>query len=131
MDRKAKILCVDDRIENLRIRALMLEQFGCETLLAEDHASALRLLTENEVDLLLIDYHLANGRTGEEVAVDARVIRPGIPIIMLTGDSKIPESAQRCVNKVLVKGQSHPRMLLDSIQELLPEAMIGHKPKAS
>lgn len=121
---KARILCVDDRLENLRIRTMLLEQFGCETISVQDHQSALRALSENDVDLLVIDYHLANGETGEEVARDVRVIRPDIPLVMLTGDSKLPESACDSVDAVLIKGVSNPGALLDIIQHLLPSAEI-------
>jgi len=122
--RKPRILCVDDRVENARIRVMLLNQFGCETLLTEDHQSAMRVLTENDIDLLLIDYHLANGRTGDEIARDARVIRPGTPIIMLTGDTRVPEIVYGCVDEVLLKGSSDPRTLLDTIQRLLPHARL-------
>jgi CheY-like chemotaxis protein len=30
MSKKPKILCVDDQLENLGVRAMLLEQFGCE-----------------------------------------------------------------------------------------------------
>ena len=70
MAKKPTILCVDDLEENLRIRALLLQQFGCETLTAHDHTTAIRIAADNPIDLVLIDYHLANGETGEQ---DARV----------------------------------------------------------
>ena len=117
---KPKILCVDDLAVNLRIRCLMLEKFGCDTVSASDRRSALRALEGGDVDLMVIDYHLAQGETGEEVAREARAMQPGLPLIMLTGDAKIPDSAQDSVDEVLVKGQCGPTALLDTIQKLLP-----------
>lgn len=124
MPKKPRILCVDDQIENLRIRTMLLEQFGCEAVAVQDHLSALKALSENEVSLMLIDYHLANGATGEEIARDVRVMHPDLPLIMLTGDSKLPESAYDCVDVVLFKGMSSPATLLDTIQKLLPDAEL-------
>ncbi len=98
----------------------MLEQFGCETVSAADHDSSMKVVKETPVDLLLIDYHLSNGETGEEIARDVRAIHPEIPLIMLTGDAKLPDSAKDCVDAVIIKGVSNPRELLDTIQELLP-----------
>lgn len=121
---KPRILCVDDQQQNLAIRAMLLQQFGCDTITVTDHSSALRALTENHVDLLLIDYHLAGNATGEEIARDVRALQPDIPLVMLTGDARLPDSAAESVDAILVKGQSNPRDLLETIQRLLPQASL-------
>ncbi len=117
---KPVILCIDDQAENLKIRTLLLEQFGCDTVSAPDHQSALRAMAEQRIDLLLIDYHLAEGQTGEDIARDIRVISPSTPLVMLTGDAKVPESVSECVDAVLTKGASGPREVLETIERLLP-----------
>jgi CheY-like chemotaxis protein len=118
-----RILCVDDRAENLRVRAIMLEQFGCEAITAPDGAAALQLLASQSIDLMLIDYHLADGETGEEIAREVRQRWPKVPMIMLTGDSKLPDSAIAAVDEVIIKG-TNPRILLDTIEKLLPEGKL-------
>jgi CheY-like chemotaxis protein len=123
--KRPTILCVDDRHWNLRVRAMLLEQFGCETISVQDHQSALRVFSErDDIDLLVLDYHLANGETGENVARDVRAIRPQIPLIMLTGDDLLPESALQSVDAVLIKGATNPTALLDWIQKLLPDTVL-------
>ncbi len=124
MSRKPTVLCIDDLPDNLRIRTALLEQFGCATIAVADHDAALQVVTEKQVDLLIIDYHLANGRTGEEIARDVRVMRPDIPLIMLTGDANLPKSARECVDEVLIKGTSSPGALLDLVQKLIPDAAL-------
>ncbi len=124
MAKKPAILCVDDQIANLSIRMRMLEIFGCETIPAHDHQSALHVVTERPVDLILIDYHLAHGETGDAIAHDVRVLRPEIPLIMLTGDSHLPDHVPALVDAVMVKGVTNPGELLDLIQELLPNAEL-------
>lgn len=124
MSTKPTILCVDDQPSNLQIRAMLLEQFGCSTLMAADHTSALQMVSNNHIDLAVIDYHLADGETGEEIARDLRVICPDLPMIMLTGDSKLPQSVCDSVDEVLIKGASDPRALFDQIQKLLPDAEL-------
>jgi CheY-like chemotaxis protein len=121
---KPTVLCVDDQLPNLRIRTMLLEQFGCNTLVAEDHLSALRALDKNQVDLVIIDYHLAHGETGEEVARDIRIMHPHLPLIMLTGDNSIPESAAVMVDAVVIKGVSNPKALLDLVEKLVPDAAL-------
>jgi CheY-like chemotaxis protein len=124
MSKKPTILCVDDQASNLTIRAMLLEQFGCAPLTAVDHRSALQVLSNNHIDLAVIDYHLALGETGEDIARDLRVLCPDLPMIMLTGDSKLPQSAIEAVDEVLIKGASSPRALLDLIEKLLPAAEL-------
>jgi CheY-like chemotaxis protein len=125
MSRKPKILCVDDKVDNLRIRAMLLERFGCETVIALDHNSALRACIENSIDLAVIDYHLALGETGDMLAHDLRVMYPKLPLIMLTGDPKLPDGVAEAVDAVLIKGQSSPNAFLDIIERLLPEATFA------
>lgn len=127
MDKKPTVLCVDDQVPNLQIRIVMLQQFGCQALAAADHQSALRVVAESEVDLVVIDYHLGNDENGEEVAHDIRALRPQLPLIMLTGESQLPASAVCSVDAVLIKGTSNPRALLDLIEELLPGAELRER----
>ena len=124
MARKPAILCVDDQVANLSIRMRMLEMFGCETIPAHDHQSALHIVTERPVDLILIDYHLANGEKGDAIAHDVRVLHPEIPLIMLTGDSHLPDHVPALVDAVLVKGVTNPGALLDLIEELVPDVTL-------
>lgn len=124
MGKKPTVLCIDDQATNLAIRILLLEQFGCEAIGVGDQQSALQVLSDKAIDLMVIDYHLANGATGEELARDVRVLWPGVKLIMLTGDRKLPDSARTCVDAVLIKGTSNPTMLLDLIESLLPGAEL-------
>ena len=121
---KPRILCVDDRSENLLIRKMMLELFGCEVIAVSDVTTALAVLAQDHIDLALIDYHLEEEVDGEQLARAIRESNPKIGLIMLTGDPKIPESARESVDVLLIKGASNPRDLLDAIQELLPEATL-------
>jgi CheY-like chemotaxis protein len=127
MSRKATVLCVDDRMDSLLIRKLMLEQFGCKVLTVADSRSCVNALNDS-VDLVVIDYHLAGAMNGEELARGIRKARPQLPLIMLTGDPMIPESARDSVDAVLIKGASNPRDLLDLIEDLVPEATLKPRP---
>jgi len=122
--KRPKILCVDDRADSLRVRALLLEQFGCEAITATNGESALQEMMQDKADLLLIDYHLGRGETGDALARDVRARWPEVPIIMLTGDPRIPKEASDCVEQVLIPGAGTPGTLLDASRELLPNAPI-------
>ena len=124
MTKRPTILCVDDLQVNLSVRMLLLQQFGCDTLPASDHTTAIRIAAENPIDLAVIDYHLANGETGEQVAQDIRVLKPNVPLIMLTGDAHLPAHVNQHVDAVLTKGLSSPDELLALIQRLVPDAQL-------
>jgi len=121
---KPTVLCVDDQFPNLNVRTMLLEQFGCEAIGVGDQQSALRVVSERDIDVMIIDYHLANGETGEGLAHDVRVMWPAVKLIMLTGDNSLPDSARTCVDAVLIKGASNPTMLFDLIEELVPGAEL-------
>jgi CheY-like chemotaxis protein len=124
MKGKPTILCVDDLEANLQIRVLLLQQFGCHTVTASDGNGAMRIAADEAIDLAVIDYHLANGETGEQLARNIRALKPNVPLIMLTGDMHLPDTACECVDAVLTKGLSSPAELLDLIQRLLPQAEL-------
>lgn len=124
MPKKPAVLCVDDQAPNLRIRIMLLEQFGCTAVPADGHHTALRAVAERDFDLVIIDYHLANGETGEELARDLRVMHPQLPLVMLTGDVSLPASAREVVDAVLIKGASNPGALFELIERLVPDAAL-------
>nr|WP_283938078.1 PAS domain-containing protein [Sphingomonas caseinilyticus] len=83
--RRASILIVDD--ENLvrSATAEMLREMGHSVIEAASGSAALdRLNSGEQVDLLITDY-LMPGMRGSELAEDALAIRPGLPVLLLTG----------------------------------------------
>jgi CheY-like chemotaxis protein len=121
---KPRILCLDDKPENLRIRKVLLEQFGCDVVAVTDSCTCLHRVAQESFDLVVLDYHLEEQVTGADVARDISVMLPEMPLVMLTGDPGIPRSAWECVDEVLIKGSCGPRQLLETIQRLLPGSRI-------
>ncbi len=119
-----RILCLDDKPENLRIRKTLLEQFGCDVVAVTDSCTCLHRVAQESFDLVLLDYHLDEQVTGADVARDISVMLPEMPLVMLTGDPGIPKSAWECVDEVIIKGASGPGQLLEAIQRLLPQSRI-------
>jgi len=103
---------------------MLLEQFGCEVVTVLDAQSCLVAAAESYFDVALIDYHLGTTVAGEDVARDLRVCAPGTALVMLTGDSKIPDSARESVDAVITKGSSQPEDLFVTIEELAPDCKL-------
>lgn len=127
--KKPRILCLDDQQENLRLRKMFLEQFGCEVLTVEEAHECLQVATREPLDLAILDYHLRGTITGEDVAHDLRSLAPKLPLMILSGDPFIPQSARESVDAVFIKGSGSALELLDLIQGLLPECELKPRRK--
>ena len=115
------ILCIDDKEPNLFIRAKLLEVRGYNVITASDDFLALKAVTEQQVDVAVIDYHMERGANGEQIAKAIRVIYPNLPLLMLTGDPNVPQSARDSVDAFLIKGAEDVTTLLSVIKNLLSE----------
>jgi len=68
-------------------------------------------------------------RACEDLARQIRKVKPELPLVMLSGDPKIPDSARDSVDAVLIKGAGRPRDLLDLIEKLVPDATLRARPE--
>jgi PAS domain S-box-containing protein len=79
------VLLVDDDEAVARTTAELLEQAGFEVELARDAKSALARLPEAPIDLVITDIVMPGGASGVDLARDLRRIRPGLPVLLMTG----------------------------------------------
>jgi CheY-like chemotaxis protein len=90
----ATILVVDDTNAVLTMTEAMLNRYGHTAITAPDGRTALDLLTIGNglrVDLVLLDVVMKD-MTGPETAEEIRRLRPGLPILFMTG---FPEHSER------------------------------------
>jgi CheY-like chemotaxis protein len=114
------LLCVDDEVNGLKLRKIILETAGYRVLIAESGPSALKLLAENPVDLVVLDFLMPEMK-GDEVAERMRHINPRVPIIMLSAYYDLPARVDELVNARLVKGES-TQNLIDTVARLLHQS---------
>ena len=80
------ILVVDDEPSVRMLVVDLLEDLGYTVLEAEDGASGLRLLQSGaRIDLLISDVGLPGMMNGRQMADAARVKRPGLKVLFITG----------------------------------------------
>jgi len=115
--RAKTVLCVDDEKVGLRVRKIMLEGHGFKVLTATSGEQGLAMLTEQRVDLLVLDYYMP-GMNGGEVAAEVRRLRPELPIIFLSAYFSLPPAALELANAFITKGDP-PDVLIDKIEQLL------------
>ncbi len=77
-----RVLLLDDRDENLVLRAAILRQKGYEVVTCNSIEQAEARL--QDIDIAVLDYHLGAGKFGTDVAETLRRKRPQVPIIILS-----------------------------------------------
>ncbi|MGI4954902.1 MAG: PAS domain-containing protein [Janthinobacterium lividum] len=96
------VLVVDDEPTVRMLVAEVLEDLGYTAIEAEDGPSGLRVLqSEARIDLLITDVGLPGGMNGRQLADAARVGRPGLRVLFITGYAE---------NAVLGQGDLAPGM---------------------
>ena len=85
---KSKILVIDDE-ESIRIMfKFFLSKEGHEVLTAEDYTSALKVISDTDLDLIIADIILG-GRTGIDILQEVRNRGIHCPVIIITGEPNI------------------------------------------
>lgn len=80
------VLVIDDEATVRMLIVQVLEDAGYHTLEAEDGPSGLKLLQANDaIQLLITDVGLPGGMNGRQVADAARVARPHLKVLFVTG----------------------------------------------
>jgi len=89
------ILLVDDDPDVREIAGEMIESFGFDVLHAEDGRTALKNAAALDFDALLTDIMMP-GMNGYELAAEVRKLKPGVPIVCMSGFSGVQDDADRC-----------------------------------
>jgi len=114
------ILCVDDDPSGLLSRRMLLERLGFEVLGAASGGAALRMLHRRRVDLVITD-HFLPGMTGVELIAAVKLLRPQLPVMMLTGAMEAPPGSEQA-DLVLIKG-ADPQRFLAEVAKLLAKRL--------
>ncbi len=78
------LLLVDDNADYLEVTQVLLEREGHTVLTARSGPEALRVVKQQAVDLVLLDYFMP-GMTGAEVVAELRRFNPYIQVVLQTG----------------------------------------------
>lgn len=93
-DRKS-VLVIEDDPDVLQSTALLLETLGFEVLEANDGAVALAALDRHgAIDLLFVDFVLARGARGGDIARQALAKQPGLKVLLTTGRPELVEDQE-------------------------------------
>jgi DNA-binding NarL/FixJ family response regulator len=118
--KELRILLADDQ-ERVRygLRALLRQQPGLKVIgEAENAKDLLALAAVLDPDLVLLDWNLPD-MPGEKVLISLRRISKGIPIIVLSGQIEIKNTALGAGTDAFISKASPPDQLVETIHSLL------------
>lgn len=126
----ARVLVVEDNAVNLELMIALLEQEGCEVLVAETADAALRLARTARPDLILMDVQLP-GMTGYEATRHLKTdpTTAAIPVVALTAQAMRGDEArgrQAGCDAYLTK-PLEGRILRETLRRFLPTGDKGTK----
>ncbi len=93
----ARVLIVDDEREMREAIAEFLDLRGHRTATASDAASAMRMLTAEPADVVLLDMNMP-GLSGVDALPAIRAIAPGVAVIMVTGNTDREQAKRAAVH---------------------------------
>lgn len=100
----AKILVIEDNSEVLEMITLVLTTFGYEVVGVSDKFDIDTKLTEWSPQLVLVDVLLRNNLSGKEICQTIKKIKPDLPIILMSANTKQLQDFESCkANDVLEK----------------------------
>lgn len=126
MDKKIRVLMVDDEERFRETTNKILTRRGFETIMAENGESALRNLEQNP-DVVILDIRM-RGMDGHETLREIKKRKPDIPVIMLTGHGDI-DSAKRAKEQGAYDYLAKP-CDIDVLTGKIRDAAKGKIPKA-
>ena len=117
--KKVTILCVDDEPNGLTGREWLLRQQGYEVLITTSGHQGVELLQSAAVDAVILDYWMPE-MMGDRVAARMKQLRPDVPIMLLSADDRLPQSALKSTDLFLSKNLP-PEAFVSAVNDLLAE----------
>ncbi|MBI9091700.1 MAG: response regulator [Desulfobacterium sp.] len=124
------VLLIEDEISIRNSLTIFLEDYGFDTQEAEDGKDGLAMIQAIDPDIVLCDLRMP-GMDGMEVLATVQQIRPGLPVIIISGTSlgeEIEEAIKMGAFAYIVKPIVDLTELLDKIQQAL-EAKSHQNPE--
>jgi len=128
----ARILVIEDNVDNLRLMTYLLEAFGHSVVTAGDGPEGLRRAESENPDLIICDVHLP-GIDGHEVArlLKSDPARAATPLLAVTALAMVGDR-----ERVLQGGFDgylskpiEPQLFVRQVEEFLPAERRGYAPR--
>lgn len=100
-----RILLVDDEIQQLWLRAQVMQLLGFPVLTADNPNDAIFIMAEetiDKIDLVILDYEMP-GMNGCDLADLLKVMRPELKIILYSGATDVPRNEMTSIDTFVSK----------------------------
>lgn len=98
-ERNPNVLIIDDEAEIRTALERVISREGYHVFLAEDFESAMRIVRDYAVDIVISDI-LMGGKDGIEVAREIKKYNSNIPVILITGNPQLHTAEEALRNRV-------------------------------
>jgi signal transduction histidine kinase/CheY-like chemotaxis protein len=118
--RDKQLLVIDDEAASREAMQGYLEGLGCSVMIAATANEAAALAQMHEPDLVVADFRLGGGESGLQAIARLRRAHPGLPAIIVTGDTAPEKLAEMSAARIPVLHKPvPPALLLEKISALL------------
>lgn len=111
------VLCIDDELIGLKVRAILLERAGYTVISAHGGPEGLDIFAREPVAAVVLDYAMPE-MNGAEVASRMRELKPHVPILLLSAYVGLPREVTSLVDVYMTKGEGAPT-LLEKLRKML------------
>ena len=129
MDQPLLLIVEDEPLVSM-IAEEALQAGGYGVAIVTSAAEAVEVLDTRSAEFagLITDVNLGIGSEGWEVARHARVVRPDLPILYMTGDSAADWAANGVPNSILVQKPYAPAQLVTAVSTLITAVQANPAP---
>jgi signal transduction histidine kinase/CheY-like chemotaxis protein len=118
---EARILIVDDNLMDARLCELLLNRHAFRVTSTTDPRTALKMLQQQKMDLLLVDIYLPH-IDGFELIARAKNVQPNMAVLVMTGFATVEtgiQALQRGVDGLILKPFENGERLIDAVNQAL------------
>ncbi len=129
----AKILWVDDEIQNLKPHMLFLERKDYAVTPCTNGADAIQMITEEQYDIVFLDENMP-GLSGLETLSQIKAKMPNLPVIMITKSEEeyiMEEAIGSKIADYLIKPVNPNQILLSLKKNLDTSRLVSEKTTSS
>ncbi|MBE0652436.1 MAG: bifunctional response regulator/alkaline phosphatase family protein [Bacteroidales bacterium] len=133
MEKKTKILWVDDEIEFLRPYIIFLEKKGFSLSTATNGDDAISMVTESDFDLIFLDENMP-GLSGLEVLSRVKSLKPFLPVVMITKSEEeniMDDAIGSKIADYLIKPVNPNQILLTIKKNIDTKRLVSEKTTSS
>lgn len=118
------VLVIDDEVDIRTGMRLLLEELGCNVVLADGIDQAVDAARKSKFDIVFSDYRLRGDENGIDAVIKVRSILPRVDAVLITGDTA-PERLQNATNAGIQ--MLHKPVSFDAIVHQLQKTVAKNK----